>query len=186
MHIYADLEAIARSGGYQGSRNGVFRITPPDVQSLQAGLARSSHADVQSLSTAVAQLRRWMVHGDNRPPPVRGAGYVRADGEVWLAYTAHESPAVIRGRVSHFEDLRMFLPVTLRPDYDGSLGVKTKPAISLRVDGALILESRLGSVAMSADEAQNMERWLSASLRRGDRLGVLCLPGAWQSGTSTP
>ncbi|WP_419864251.1 hypothetical protein [Candidatus Poriferisodalis sp.] len=180
MYLYADLEAIARSGGYQGARNGIFRIAPPDVQSLQAGLARSSHADVQALSTAVAQLRRWMVHGDNRPPPVRGAGFVRSDGEVWMAYTTHESPAIVRGRVSHFEDLRMYLPVTLRPDYDGSLGVRTKPPIKLSFDETLVLESPHGSVAISEAEANSLERSLSASLRRGDRLGVLCLPGAWQ------
>ena len=184
MYLYADLEAIARSGGYQGARNGVFRITPPDVQNLQAGLARSSHADNHALSTAVAQLRRWMVHGDNRPPPVRGAGFVRSDGEVWMAYTAHESPAIVRGRVSQFEDLRVYLPVTLRPDYDGSLGVRTKPPIKLSVGETLVLESPLGCVAIDVAEANNLERWLSASLRRGDRLGVLCLPGAWQPDAS--
>ncbi|WP_419944172.1 hypothetical protein [Candidatus Poriferisodalis sp.] len=184
MYLYADLESIARSGGYQGARNGIFRITPSDVQSLQAGLARSGHADNHALSTAVAQLRRWMVHGDNRPPPVRGAGFVRSNGEVWMAYTAYESPAIVRGRVSQLEDLRVYLPVTLRPDYDGSLGVRTKPPIKLRADETLVLESPLGCVAIDAAEANNLERWLSASLRRGDRLGVLCLPGAWRPDAS--
>ena len=180
MYLYSDLEEMARSGGYRGTRNGIFRITAPDVQSLQAGLARSSHADNQSISTVMAQLRRWIVHGDNRPPPVRGAGFVRSDGEVWMAYTDYDSPAIVRGRVSQFEDLRMYLPTTLRQEYDGSLGVRTKPPINLRVDEMLILESPLGSVAIDETDASSIEHWLSASLRRGDRLGVLCLPGAWQ------
>ena len=101
-----------------------------------------------------------------------------------MAYTAHEAPAVVRGRVSQFEDLRVYLPVTLRTDYDGSLGVRTKPPLKLSVDETLVLESPLGCVAIDAAEANNLERWLSASLRRGDRLGVLCLPGAWQPDAS--
>lgn len=48
----------------------------------------------------------------------------------------------------------------------------------------LVLESPLGCVAIVAAEANHLERWLSASLRRGDRLGVLCLPGAWQPDAS--
>lgn len=82
-----------------------------------------------------------------------------------MAYTAHESPAAVHDRVSQFEDLRVYLPVTLRPDCDGSLSVATKPPLKLSVDAALVLESPLGCVAIDAVEANNLKRWLSASLR---------------------
>ena len=181
MHLYSNLESVARDGGYAGSRHGIFRIEPPDVQALQAGIARSSRADSHSLATAVAQLRRWIVHGDNRPPPVRGATYRRSDGEVWIAHSVSDSPAIIRGSVKQFEDLRTYLPVTVRPEYDGSLGVRTTPPIGLKIDGGLVLHSPLGQVQLGADEAEQLERWLSASLRRRDRRAVLCLPRPWES-----
>ncbi|WP_419915166.1 hypothetical protein [Candidatus Poriferisodalis sp.] len=167
-------------GGYTPGSRDIHRITPADVHHLYAGLLQGAHEQAPQATTALASLRHWLVHGDNRPPSVRGAAYARSDGELWMVFTMHPSPALVRGKSSHLDDLRKYLAVTSRPEYDDSLGVPTHPPIRLKVDDALVLQSPEGVVRLDARQALSLERALSATLRRRDRRCVLCLPDAWQ------
>ena len=106
---------------------------------------------------------------------------MRSDREVWVAYTTYEVPALVRGRASALADLRSYLPVAASPHYDGSLRVKTDPPIHLLADVEIVLRSPLGSMTLSRQDALIVEQWLSVTMRRKDRRGVLCLPGAWIS-----
>ena len=65
------------------------------------------------------------------------------------------------------------------PHYDGSLRVRTEPPIHLLAGRDIVLQSPLGSLALSRQAALMVEQWLSVTMRRKDRRGVLCLPGAW-------
>ena len=180
------LELMAQMGGYEPKRNFGHRVTITDVHQLYAGLLDSQHPEAQSGMVAVGKLRQWLMHGDNQAPPVRGAAFARTDGELWLAYSSVESPAVVRGRYSHFDDFRRFLTATFLPEYDSSLGLKrTNPALSfdVRTDGAervIVLRSVHGIVQVSSDDAVRMQAWLSI-LGKRDRRIVLCLPSAWTS-----
>ena len=179
---YAELERIAAAGGYSPGQRDIHRITPADVHHLYAGLHQSGQDQAAAAMVAVGQLRHWLVHGDNRPPSVRGAGYARSDGEVWMTYTTHWAPALVRGKFRQMDDLRRYLAVTTTPDYDGSLGVPTEPPIKLEVDDGTVLRSPEGIVRLDAQQVLSLERSLSATLRRRDRRCVLCLPGAWRRG----
>lgn len=181
LFTYSELEQLAAVGGYTPGSRDIYRITPVDVHHLYAGLLQGAHEQAPLATTALAGLRHWLVHGDNRPPSVRGAAYARSDGELWLVFTMHPSPALVRGKSSHLDDLRKFLAVTSRPEYDGSLGVATNPPIQLKLDNGLALQSPHGVVRLDAQQALRLERSLSATLRRRDRRCVLCLPGEWQS-----
>ena len=151
------------------------------MHQLYAGLVNSGSDEASLAIIALSRLRHWLVHGGGEPPPVRGAGFLRSDHEVWMAYTTHEFPALVRGRGSVLADLRRFLPVAASPHYDGSLRVRTKPPIQLVAEDGVVLRSPLGSLALSSEGALVIEQWLAATMRRKDRRGVLCLPGAWQS-----
>ncbi len=183
MYTFSQIEHIAREGGYTVGQRQISRITTTDVQQVYGGLVHSGSEEAHSAAVVVSKLRHWLVHGGNVPPPVRGAGYVRSDREVWLAYTTHESPVLVRGKASALADLRSYLSVATSPGYDGSLSVRTDPPIQLvgTVAGAAGIELRtpLGSLVLDRRAASVVEQWLSVTMRRKDRRGVLCLPGEW-------
>lgn len=181
MYTYSELEEIAGAGGYMIGGRDISRITAAHLQQVYAGLMKSGSEEANTAIVAVSKLRHWLIHGGGEPPPVRGAGYVRSDREVWVAYTTHESPALVRGRASVLGDLRSYLPVAASPHYDGSLRVRTEPPIHLLADHDIVLHSPLGRMALTRQAALVVEQWLSITLRRKDRRGVLCLPGEWTS-----
>lgn len=180
LYLFSEIVDLAREGGYVSKPSDGYRVSPPDVHHLQAALVRSGRPDVQQATLALTNLRRWLVHGDGKPPPVRGAGFLRSDGELWMAYTDVSFPAIIRGNRAKFEDLRRFIPLTLQEQYDGSLGVQTDPAIRLDYDGSFVVRSSSGEVKLTEDDAARIERWTSVAVQRRDRRIVMCLPGAWQ------
>ena len=149
------------------------------MHQVYAGLMHSGRDDAYAAISAMTKLRQWLIHGGGDPPPVRGAGFVRSDREVWVAYTTYEFPALLRGRASALADLRSYLPVAASPHYDGSLRVKTDPPVHLLADVDIVLRSPLGSLTLTRQAALVVEQWLSITMRRKDRRGVLCLPGTW-------
>ena len=179
MYTYSELETIAGTGGYTIGTRDVSRITVAHVHQLYAGLVNSERDEANTAVLALSKLRQWLVNGGNEPPPVRGAGFVRTDREVWIAYTTYEFPALVRGRQSVLSDLRRYLPVAASPQYDGSLRVRTDPPIQLVAGGGVVLRSPLGSLMLSRQAALAVEQWLAVTIRRKDRRGVVCLPGAW-------
>ena len=181
MYKYSELERIAGTGGYTTGTRDISRISAAHVHQVYAGLVNSGSDEANAATLALSKLRHWLVNGGNKPPPVRGAGFVRSDREVWIAYTTYESPALVRGRESVLADLRRYLPVAASPHYDGSLRVRTKPPVQLVADGGVVLRSPLGSVRLSRQAALAVEQWLAVTMRPKDRRGVLCLPGAWHS-----
>ncbi|WP_419551688.1 hypothetical protein [Candidatus Poriferisodalis sp.] len=183
MHLFHDLERKASAGGYGVDGRVISRVTVADVHRLSAGLARASGGTTQAASLAAASLRRWMVHGDGKLPPVRGAGYVHANREVWIAFTDCETPALLRGRPSAFAELRRCLSLSANPDYRGHLRVKTNPPVDVDGDGDTVtLRSREGIARLSMQDAIHIDHWVSITLRPRDRLGVLLLPGPWIAG----
>ena len=181
MYTYSELERIAGTGGYTAGTREISRIAAVHVHQVYAGLVDSGSEEANAAVLALSKLRHWLLHGGNEPPPVRGAGFVRSDREVWIAYTTHEFPALVRGRESVLADLRRYLPVAASPHYDGSLRVRTDPPIQLVADGGVVLRSPIGSVMLSRQAALTVEQWLAITMRQKDRRGVLCLPGAWYS-----
>ena len=181
MYTYSELEQIAATGGYAAGARDISRITAMQVHQVYAGLVNSGSDEANAATLALSKLRHWLIHGGGEPPPVRGAGFVRSDREVWVAYTTYEYPALVRGRASALADLRSYLPVAASPHYDGSLRVRTDPPIHLVAGRGIELRSRLGSLVLSRQDALVVEQWLSITMRRKDRRGVLCLPGAWSS-----
>ncbi len=181
MYTYSELESVAASGGYVVGARDISRITAAHVHQVYAGLMNSGSSDANAAVLAMSQLRQWLVHGGGEPPPVRGAGFVRSDRQVWIAYTTYSFPALVRGRASVLADLRSYLAVAASPLYDGSLRVRTDPPIHLEADQEVLLRSPLGSMRLSRQTAFVVEQWLSVTMRRKDRRGVLCLPGAWTS-----
>ena len=181
MYTYSQLEQIATTGGYTTSGRDISRITASHVHQVYAGLVNSGTEEANAAILAMSRLRHWLVHGGGDPPPVRGAGFVRSDREVWMAYTTYEHPALVRGRASVLADLRSYLPVAASPHYDGSLRVRTDPPIHLDVGRDIELRSSSGRLIVSRQNALIIEQWLSVTMRRKDRRGVLCLPGAWIS-----
>jgi len=179
MYTYSQIEEIASAGGYTIGGRDISRITAAHVHQVYAGLMNSGHEEAYIAIAAMTKLRQWLIHGGAEPPPIRGAGFVRSDREVWVAYTTHELPALVRGRASALADLRSYLPVAASPHYDGSLRVKTDPPIHLLTDVDIVLRSPLGSLTLSRQDALIVEQWLSITMRRKDRRGVLCLPGSW-------
>ena len=179
MYTYSDLERIAGEGGYTPGTRDITRITAMQVHQLYAGLVNSGSDESSLAILALSKLRHWLIHGGGEPPPVRGAGFLRSDHEVWMAYTTHESPALVRGKASALADLRRYLPVAASPHYDGSLRVRTKPPIQLAVEDGIVLRSPLGSLTLTRQAALVIEQWLAATMQRKDRRGVLCLPGSW-------
>lgn len=179
------LELIAAAGGYVPRTGMSARLTPVEMHALDAALVASDHPDAPRARAAVTAMRRWLVHGGTEAPPVRGGSFVRSDGEVWIAYTGHPSPAIIRGRRSVLEDLHRFLAVATHANYDGSAGVKTKPPVTLAVPeagaGAVSVRSSLGSLTLDVADTLTLSQWLAASIRRGDRKVAVCLPGGWQA-----
>lgn len=180
MHTFVELEQIAAEGGYTVGSRDISRITAAQVHQVHAGLMNSASDEANAAVLAITKLRHWLLHGVGDPPPVRGAGFVRSDREVWVAYTTYESPALVRGRASVLADLRSYLPVAASPHYDGSLRVRTNPPIHLIAAADIVLQTPLGSMTLSRQDAVVVEQWLSITLRRKDRRGVLCLPGEWQ------
>ena len=183
MHTFVELEQIAAEGGYAVGARDISRVSAAQVHQVHAGLMNSPSDEANAAVVAITKLRQWLLHGVGDPPPVRGAGFVRADREVWIAYTTHESPALVRGRASVLGDLMSYLPVAATPQYDGSLRVRTNPPVHLlgaAGGGGIVLQSPLGSMVLSRQNAVVVEQWLSVTLRRKDRRGVLCLPGEWQ------
>lgn len=181
MYTYPELEQIAATGGYTAAGRDISRITATHVHQVYAGLVNSGRDEANAAVLAMSRLRHWLVHGGGEPPPVRGAGFVRSDHEVWIAYTTYEHPALVRGRASALADLRSYLPVAASPHYDGSLRVRTNPPIQLLAGGDIELRSPLGSLNLSRNAALIVEQWLAVTMRRKDRRGVLCLPGSWTS-----
>ena len=179
MYTYSDLERLAESGGYTVGARDISRITAAHVHQVYAGLVNSGTEEANAAVVSISRLRHWLVHGGGDPPPVRGAGFVRSDREVWVAYTTYESPALVRGRASALADLRSYLPVAASPHYDGSLRVRTDPPIQLLAERGIELRSPRGSLILSRQAAFVIEQWLSVTMRRKDRRGVLCLPGEW-------
>lgn len=179
MYTYSELEQIAATGGYADAARDIGRVTAMQVHQVYAGLVNSGSDEANAATLALSKLRQWLIHGGGDPPPVRGAGFVRSDREVWVAFTTYEHPALIRGRASSLADLRSYLPVAASPRYDGSLRVRTDPPIHLVAERGIELRSRLGSLVLSSQDALVVAQWLSMTMRRGDRRGVLCLPGAW-------
>ena len=183
MLLFHDLERRAIDGGYRVDGRAINRVTVADVHRLSAGLARASGGVTQDTSLAAARLRRWIVHGDGTLPPVRGASYVHANRQVWIAFTDCENPAVLRGRPSAFAELRRCLSLAANPDYRGFLRVKTNPPIEVDSDNDVTsLQSSMGIALLNAQDAINVDHWLSISLRPKDRLGVLLLPTSWAAG----
>lgn len=180
---YSELERLAAAGGYRAQGRDLSRVNVADVHQVNAGLARRGGAEVQHAILAASKLRRWFLHGDGTPPPVRGAGFVHSNKEVWMAYTICECPALVRGSGKTFSELRSYLSLALAPHYDGSLWVKTNPPVQLDVaDGKIVLRSELGHVPFDLQGVQEVERWLSATMRPKDRRGILCLPSEWDAG----
>ena len=179
MYTYSELERIAGTGGYTPGTRDITRITAAQVHQVHAGLNNSPRDEANAAVVAVTRLRHWLVQGGNEAPPVRGAGFVRSDREVWSAYTTHELPALIRGRGPVLADLGRYLPVAASPHYDGSLRLRTDPPIQLLAADGIVLRSPLGSLMLSRQAALVVEQWLAVTIRRKDRRGVLCLPGAW-------
>lgn len=179
MYTFSELEQIAGTGGYTPVERDISRVTAVHVHQVYAGLVNSGGEEANAAILAMSRLRHWLVHGGGEPPPVRGAGFVRSDREVWIAYTTYEHPALVRGRASALADLRSYLPVAASPHYDGSLRVRTDPPIQLLAGYDIELQSPLGSLTLSRQAALVVEQWLSITMRRKDRRGVLCLPGAW-------
>ena len=176
---------MRKSQGTPEARS-ISRITAAEVYRVHAGLASSDGDAGGSAILALTKLRRWLLHGGNEPPPVRGAGFVRSDREVWIAYTSYEHPVLVRGRGSVLAELGRYLPVAANPHYDGSLRVRTDPPIRLahppaHQDG-IVLQSRLGDLTLSRQAALVVEQWLEVTIQRNDRRAVLCLPGAWSIG----
>ena len=180
MLLFSQLERIASEGGYRIAGRKISRITVADVHRLQAGLARTSADGVQEAALAVARLRRWMVHGDGTVPPVRGAGYMNANREVWMAYTDLESPALLRGRPSVLAELRHFLSMASNPDYHGHMRAKTNPPVEIEMNGeSFALKSKAGVAAVGMRDAVQIDHWISITMKPKDRQGVLCLPAHW-------
>ena len=179
---YSELERLAAAGGYEARGRDITRITVAGVHQVHAGLVRRGDAEAQSAMLAVSRLRRWFLHGEGTPPPVRGAGFVHSNREVWMAYTTFEHPALVRGSSRALAELRSYLAMAITPDYDGSLRAKTNPPVSVAaMDGKVLLRSTQGHVPLDLQGAQHVEHWLSATMRPGDRRGVLCLPSSWES-----
>ena len=177
---YSELERLAAAGGYEARGRDIGRITVAGVHQVYAGLARSGGEEVQRAILAASKLRRWFLYGDGTPPPVRGAGFVHSNRDVWMAYTVYEHPALVRGNSKALAELRSYLAMAVTPDYDGSLRAKTNPPVSVdAIDGKIVLRSKLGHVPLDLQGAQHVERWLSVTMRPRDRRGVLCLPGSW-------
>lgn len=181
MHTFSQLERLASHGGYELAGREISRVTVADIHRLYGALARMDGGEAHAAMLEVANLRRWIIHGDGMVPPVRGAGYVHANGEIWMAYTTHESPAVLRGRPAAFAEFRRCMAMATNPDYRGQLHVKTKPGIDVNTEGDRItLSSKEGEVAFDMQAAIDVEHWISITLKSRDRRGVLCLPGPWQ------
>lgn len=180
---YSELERLAAAGGYEARGRDINRITVAGVHQVYAGLARRGGEEAQSAILAVSKLRRWFLHGDGTPPPVRGAGFVHSNKDVWMAYTTFEHPALVRGSGRTLAELRSYLAMAISPDYDGSLRVKTNPPVSVEaIDGKVVLRSGLGHVPLDLQGAQHVEHWLSIAMRPRDRRGILCLPSSWAGG----
>ena len=179
MYTYSEIEEIAVAGGYVIGGRDISRVTAAQVHQVYSGLMNSGQDEAYLAIAAMTKLRQWLIHGGSEPPPVRGAGFVRSDREVWVAYTTFEFPALVRGRASALADLRSYLPAAASPHYDGSLRVRTDPPIHLLADMDIVLRSPLGSLTLSRQDALIVEQWLSVTMRRKDRRGVLCLPGTW-------
>lgn len=180
------IALVAEQGGFTRSSGLTNRMTPVELHALNAGLVASDHPDAPLARVAATAMRRWLVQGGTEPPPIRGGSFLRSDGEVWIAYTSHDEPAIVRGKASAFSDLHRYLSLASHPAYDGSAGVRTKPALTLDVPaerteaGEILLRSELGVVQLDGRGVLVMSQWLAASIQRGDRKAVLCLPGAWQ------
>lgn len=180
---YSELERLASVGGYEARGRDISRITVAGVHQVHAGLIKRGDGETHNAVLAASRLRRWFLHGDGTPPPVRGAGFVHSNREIWMAYTTYEDPALVRGNSRALAELRSYLAMAITPDYDGSLRAKTNPPVSVEaVDGKVILRSRLGHVPLDLRGAQHVEHWLSATMRPRDRRGVLCLPSSWSAG----
>ena len=182
MIQFSQLEQIAADGGYSIGKRQIGRITVADVHRLHASLARMSGGAAQEAALAAARLRRWIVHGDGRLPPVRGAGYVHANREVWMSYTDSESPAVLRAKPSVLDELRRCLALSSNPDYRGHLRVKTNPVVEVGMDGeAILFTSKAGVVRLNMSDATRIDHWISITIQPRDRLGILCLPSPWSA-----
>lgn len=180
MHLFSQLERLAAEGGYSSGGRDISRVTVADVHKLHASLARTNASLPQDANLAVARLRRWIVYGDGMLPPVRGAAYLHANREVWIAFADCEEPAVLRGRPSAFNELRRCLVLSANPDYHGFLRVKTNPSVEVVAHNeSITLTSSEGVVRLTFDDAIHVEHWLSIALRPRDRHGVLLLPTPW-------
>ena len=183
MITYAELEKIAAVGGYEARGRDISRITAASLHQVYAGLARCTGDEAQQAMIAASRLRRWFVYGDGLPPPVRGAGFLHSNREVWMAYTLQEDPAIVRGRANALAELRSYLAIAITPNYDGSLQARTDPPVHVEASGGnIVLRSKLGLVKLSPPTAQRVEHWLSVTMRPSDSRGVLCLPGWWEQG----
>ncbi len=177
---YSELERLASSGGYEARGRDISRVTVAGLHQVSAGLVRHGGEEMQHAVRAASQLRRWFLQGDGTPPPVRGAGFVHSNRNVWIAYTTCEHPALVRGSTKTLDELRSYIAMAVAPDYDGSLRVWTDPPVSVEaVDGKVVLRSDLGHVLLDPQGAQHVEHWLSVTMRPRDRRGILCLPSSW-------
>ena len=59
--------------------------------------------------------------------------------------------------------------------------MRTDPPIWLASQNGIVLQSPLGTLTLTRQAALVVEQWLEVTIRRNDRRGVLCLPGAWSS-----
>ncbi len=180
---YSELERLASAGGYDARGRDISRITVARLHQVYAGLARHGGDEVQQAILAASKLRRWFLQGDGTPPPVRGAGFVHSNRNVWMAYTTCEHPALVRGSNRALGELRSYMALAITPDYDGSLRARTDPPVSVEaIDGRVVLRSEFGHIALDPQGAQHVEHWLSVTMRPRDRRGILCLPSSWADG----
>ena len=181
MYTYSQLEEIAQVGAYTISGRDIGRITVAQVHELYSALAKSERDEADTAILAMGKLRRWLVDGGSEPPPVRGAGFVRSNREVWVAYTTCKAPVLVGGRASALAELSRYLPVVASPGYDGSLRVRTSPPLHLLPGSDVVLRFPQRSVTLGSQAVQRLEQWLSHTMRPKDRRGVLCLPCKWTS-----
>ena len=185
---YTELERLASAGGYDARGRDIGRITVAGVHQVYAGLARHGGGEVQSAMLAASRLRRWFLHGDGTPPPVRGAGFVHSNRDIWMAYTTYENPALVRGSSRALAELRSYLAMAITPDYDGSLQARTNPPVNVEAaDGKVILavETRSrsarpagrparGALALGHHETQGQARHPLPAVVVGRRLTPPC------------
>ena len=187
MFTFSQLEAIAATGGYEPGNRNIGRITVAEVHKVHIGLHNSRDPQAQLAVAAATRLRRWLLRSEGRLPPVRGAGFVHSNREVWMAYPNQEYPAIVRGKASSMMELRGYLAMGVSPmsasigtDYFQESSVRTDPPISVEKRDGIILRSPLGVLALTMPQAQEIKNWLSLSLQPRDKRAVLFLPFPWQ------